>query len=169
MRQGVTLIEILVSTLILSFLIAGIFSILVIQDKTYNEEMSLVYLQQQARISMQGMTREIRQTKQSDIVITSPGPLSGQVIRFKIPNETYCLRYSLNNNKVIREIIDCSLGTALQQRTLANNVNSLNFSLLSNSVEIKFRLTKSVRGRTLCFPVDCNSGQFLTELVKLRN
>lgn len=179
MKKGFTLVEILVSIAILSFIVAGIYTVLNMANKTYDEDMGLVDLQQQARQAMDGMTREIRQNSSSDIIITdgdgtvgNPGP----VINFKIPNSSYCFRYSLNSNhQLVREILICSPESLLSQQALANNIDSLSFSRsgtgINTIVEISFNSEKtSSLGRTLCFPSPCEDPRrILREKVWLRN
>lgn len=167
MKRGFTLIEVLVSIAILSIVITGIFAVLNLGDMTWHSDMGLVDLQQQARQAMERMVKEIRQSRASDIAITEPGPNAGSRIQFRIPLDIttspvnysdFIIYYRNINNQLIREY----QGTT---KVLANYINSLNFSLSGNIVEIQLSAQKTVRNRTLSFPL---SGA-LTEQVKLRN
>lgn len=176
MKKGFTLIEVLVSVAILSFIVAGIYAVLNMANKTYNEDMGLVDLQQGARQAMDGMTREIRQSGRSSpysMNIDTNGSLT-----FSIPSISSII-YRLDNNfpQIIRQ-----LGST--NKVLANDINTLNFCWwdgidccdpvsenCSNLqvLQIQIRATKTVRGRELCFPGPCDPVQFLTEQVRLRN
>lgn len=175
MMKGFTLVELLLTLVILGILMGGIYVVFNISQLASNEDMALLSLQQQGRQAMDGMTREIRKSKSglSDITITTPGPNSGAVIIFKIPSNSYCFKYSVNNNRIIREIINCTTAAQLKQQILANDMNSLNFSRSGNTVEIKLSLKKTVRRRDLCFPNPCETPpvlpKTLTEKVRLRN
>lgn len=163
--------EILVSVAILGLLIAGIFAVLNIAEMSWHSDMGLLDLQQQARLAMDGMVREIRQNKASDIIIPDN---SGVEIKFKIPDSPYCFKYSLNNYEILRDISDECLpftSLLLEPKVLANDINSLNFSLSGNIVEIQLRAKKTVQRRELCFPVPCDSvsPKSLIEQVRLRN
>jgi len=161
-KRAFTLVEILISSAILFFLVTGIYRVLNIADKVFNDDMGLLYLGQQARQAMDGMSREVRQGWPSGITIDN----AGERITFSTP-DTSSIRYYRDavNNQLVRQQ-PAGTGSA---RVLANNVNSLNFSLSGNTLVITFRLQKVVRGRTLCFPAICNPQQFLTEQVTLRN
>jgi len=151
--------------------------VLNIADLNWSLGGGLLGLQQQARQAMDGMVREIRQNKPSDIKITDVGGTGvnpGPVINFKIPDSTYCFRYSLSNNQIIRQVLDCAIPPAqlqLAQQVLANDINSLNFSRSVDGkvITIQLRAKKTVRQRDLCFPSPCNPPQSLTEEVKIRN
>lgn len=149
--KGFTLVEILVSVAILSFVVAGIFMVLNIADKSWHSDMGLLDLQQQARQAMDGMVREIRQSDSSDITITN----NGGRVEFYIPDVSNAISYYLENNQIIREH---PLST---KKILANDVNSLNFSLLSQVLEIQMEARKTVLQRELSLS--------LKEKARLRN
>lgn len=167
---GFTLVEILVSVAIMSFIVAGIFAVFYVGETTWHQDMGLVDLQQAARLAMDGMTREIRQSKSESPsrVMSISADKSG--ITFYIPGYSDPIIYSLGNNQVVREHpINIT-------KILANNAGSLSFCLwdgvdccdpasenCSNLkvVQIQLGVTKTVRGRLLSFS--------LTEKVRLRN
>lgn len=174
---GFTLIEILLSIIILSILIAGIFAVLRIGDMSWQSDMGLLDLQQGVRQAIDGMTRETRQGRPTDITITPHGVTPGDTIQFLIPDSVNTIQYSLQNEQIVRQ----HAGT---NTVLANNINSLSFCLwdgvdccdttLENCssahiLEIQLRAEKTVLERTLCFPYPCNPPRFLTEQVRLRN
>lgn len=166
MKKGFTLIEILVSIAILSIVIAGIFAVLNIGDMTWHSDMGLVDLQQQARQAMDSMVREIRQTNTNPVEGNISIVLASE-ITFSIPPQNYGdawigpIRYYLDTQKdqIIREY---PTGTT---KVLANDINSLNFSLSGNVITIQLSAEKTVRNRVLSFPLTGT----LTEQIKLRN
>lgn len=159
--KGFTLVEILISAAILTVLIAGVFMVLNIGQRSWNADMGWLDLQQQARQAMAGMVREIRQSKSSDIAITGAPPR----IQFRIPTDITTqpiiysadISYYLSNNQLIREH---PAGTT---KILANDINALNFSLSDDelSLSIALEARKSSLNRVLTFP--------LSEKVRLRN
>lgn len=165
MNRGFTLVEILVSIAILSIVILGIFSVLNLGDVTWHSDTGLLYLQQGVRQAMESMIKEIRQSRSSDMAISEPGPNDGSRIQFKIlldiNNNTYSdfiTYYRNSDNQLIREYQSAT-------QVLANDINSLNFSLSADMLETQLSAQKTVRGRVLSFPV---TGA-LTEQVRLRN
>lgn len=150
--SGLSLVEILVSILILTFIVAGIFEIFILGDRTYFMDMGLLGLQQQVRQSMDGMTREIRQTDNSDIII------GNSTIEFIVPNFVP-IKYYLNGNNIIREH---PAGTL---KILATDINDLSFMCDSNLVQIQLSAQKTVKGKVVSFPVNGT----ITEKVRLRN
>lgn len=149
---GFTLVEVLVAAVVLSLLVMGVLTVLNSSDMAWNVDMGLVDLQQQARQVMARMIREIRQADSvtigsSTVTFSTPWATAGNII------------YSLNNGQIIRTY-DSSTSV------LANNINSLIFSSpVSDIVEIQLQAQKSVRGRTITFPM---TGK-LIEKVRLRN
>lgn len=175
MNNGFTLVEILVSLLILGFLFAAIYGVLNIGNIIFKDNMTLLQLQQQARQGMDRMVNEIRESKSSEITI-----ISGNTISFKVPPETYGnlwvgpISYyrdvnDANNDGVVNQIIrEYPAGT---RKILANDITALSFSLTGGVVEIQLAAKLAARGRELCFPVlYCNdTSKTLKEKVKLRN
>lgn len=160
MKEAFTLLEILVSIVILSLIIAGVYGILNIGNMTYNEGMGLLDLQQQARQAMDGMTKELRQAKREagrPVTITE----GGSKIEFYIPSFSNLISYYLQNNRIIRQH---PIGT---NKILASNIISLNFFLSDSFLQIQLQVKKSLGQRDLYFPSDLS--QYLTEKVRLRN
>ena len=149
--KGFILVEALVAILILSFIMAGIFGVLHIGGSTYHTSLGLVELQQQSRGAMDRLTRELRQSKASDLSIISPGEIT-----FYVPPTNYGaawigpIRYYLNNldNRIIREY---PTGT---EKIVANDISSLNFSLNDDLLDIQLTAARTVRGKNLSFSLD---------------
>lgn len=165
--RGFTLAEVLVSVVILGFLFAAIYGVLNIGNIIFKDDITLVELQQQARQGMDGMIRELRQSKASVITINSSSDIS-----FTIPAQTYGdpwlgpIRYYLDSG--IGQIKRDYAGAT---KILANDITALSFSITGDVVEIQLAAKLSARGRELCFPVPyCNdTSKTLKEKVKLRN
>lgn len=168
MRKGFTFIEILISVLILSSIIAGVLAILTIGQKTWDDNSGLLDLQQQTRACVNGMVNEVRQAavvpapsnNGSKIVFTIPTditPTYSQDIAYYLCNDTYPC--NLCNNCIIRE------HPAGNLKIIANDIDSLNFSLIGTKVlQIQVKAKKTVKQRVITFPQEP-----LTEKVRLRN
>lgn len=161
-----TLLEVLISVAIFSFLIASVFAFMTMGNLVWNTDINLLSLQQEARQAMNGMTHELRQADSSSVTITS----GGSQIEFYIPDITNSIKYYLNTNQIIREH---PTGTT---RVLASNASSLSFCCPSGAscttscsglqiVDIKLTMHKTVRQIPLNFPA---TGNF-EERVRMRN
>jgi len=154
MNKGFTLFESLISMLIMGLIVAGILGILTIGMKTWDNDMGLLDLQQQTRAAVSGMVSELRQG-----TLTCPPP-DGSTADFTVPTDitptpSENIEYRLSNNQIIRD------HPAGNRKVIANNINSLNFSLNGKILLIQVGAFKIVKGRQLLFNV--------TEQVWLRN
>jgi len=173
MIRGFSLVEVLIAALILSVLVAGICAVLNVGDRAYNDDMGLLELQQEARLGMEQMLRELRQA-----AVTS---LTSNSIIFDISGAAG-IRYYLdagdvNNDNIASQIIrEYPAGT---YKVLANDINSLSFCwhhpddscttsrdcggacAASNLLKIDLGSAKTAKQRALSFA--------LSQKVKLRN
>lgn len=175
MKKGFTIVEILVVTLIMSFIVAGIFGVLNIGNVTWSTDMGLLELQQQARLAMNGIVSEIRQASPNDISI----PASSR-IEFRIPTDITTVPvtfsqeivYYLDNDRIIRE------HPAGDTKVLAQNISNLAFCCVNGSnctsdcssskiLRVQIKSSKVSGTRLVEFPPI--AGTFLTTEVKLRN
>jgi prepilin-type N-terminal cleavage/methylation domain-containing protein len=165
--RGFTLIEIVVSTFILSLLIAGIFTVLYLGDLSWRQDLALLDLQQGSRLVMEGMSRELRGGKPSSISIT----LEGKKITFSIKGLSQPISYYLNDdNQIVREYPPNTT------KIIANNIENLDFCCLggsdcydcshAHSVKIKLKAHKKVKQKDIWFPFQ---DKFLIQKVRLRN
>ena len=176
MNNGFTLVEILVSVLILGLLFAGIYAVLNVGNIIFREDVGLVELQQQARQAMSAMVKEIRESKSSVITLADTNtkiifsvppavygnPWVGPISYYRDVNDT-------NNDGVVNQIIrEYPTGT---RKILANDITALSFSITGKVVVVELAAKKAARGRELCFPVlYCkDTSKTLKEKVKLRN
>ncbi|MFH1451533.1 MAG: prepilin-type N-terminal cleavage/methylation domain-containing protein [Candidatus Omnitrophota bacterium] len=155
---GFTLVELSVTVIIVSFLMATLFAVLNFGRNIFYTNTTLLDLQQTARITLDKMVKELRQTTSSNMTITG-----GTQIQFKIPTDitttpaTYSsnIQYYLSGNDLIREY---PAGTT---SILAGNISVLSFSYASNYLTIQLTVSKNLKQRTHTFS--------LKERVKLRN
>ncbi len=182
MRKGFAIVEVLVAIAVLSILIGGIFAILNTADMVLNTDTGLIDLQQQARQAIDGMSKELRNSKSADITITN----AGAKIQFTIPiniamDPSLPISYYLAGNQIVRE------HPVNTTSVLANDINALSFCcghfealhpdglfddyvcdstcLNSKIVQIQLSASKTARQRTLTFPLT----GVLIEKVRLRN
>ena len=162
LKLGFTLVEMFVSAAVLVIVVAAVLAVVGVGDKVWNQDMNLVVLQQQARSVNYGMLSEIRQSKSSDITISS----SGDKITFYIPASSNPISYGLTGAGIIRE------HPAGVQRNIAPDASSLNFCCQSSSgcssdcsssrmVEIQTTVSRTTVAGLLSFS--------LTEKGRLRN
>lgn len=162
MRKTFSLVEVLISAVILFFIVGAVLSVLTVGDKTWRFDMGLVKLQQRTRQGMHGVVSELRQGSMTSINITN----SDQTIQFNIPGATNFVRYDLSGTQVVRT-------HAGNTTVLTSDIDNLTFccwhSLSScddicvgtNFVQIEMNAQDVVRGETLTFN--------LTEKVRVRN
>ena len=174
MKRAFTLVEVLISSVIVMVIIVGIIAIANVGNKEWSTEVGLLGLHQQARQAMHGMVRETRQSQYTDVIISS----GGEIVEFKIPRDIFSgstsyyqpIDYYLSNDQLIREH---PMGTT---KVLANDIKSLNFCFWDgidccdpitedcsslDTLEIRLESEKDIRGNTLSFSI--------REEVRLRN
>jgi len=168
--KGFTLVEILIVIAVLSIVMAGLFSLLNIADLSWYTDMGIVDLQQQARRAMDGMVREIRQSKYTTINISD----GGQRIDFKIPIDltsspvTYSDNITYHLDSTNHAVVRSYAGT--NNITIGSDINYLNFSSSGNIVNIVLNTKKITHQREIYFPSKiAGVEQFLVEKVRLRN
>lgn len=161
LNSGFTLVETLVAGVIAIILGATIVMVLNRGDMAFQQEMSLVTLQQQVRSAVDGMAREIRQAQNSTNVDTS---VASQITfnratgSFPV-NFITQVRYLLNNRQIIRQS-----PAGAGNRVLANNINNLTFTEPGGENTVFINVGANItnrRGRELAFS--------LVEKVRLRN
>ncbi len=162
MTKGFTLLETLVTVLIFTFIIGGIYGVMNIANTNYNTNLVSLNLQQQAR---QGMSRLSREARQASWVSIVPGSLDENgiyhSITFNTPDATG-VEYLLVSGKLKRKSSIDTTG-----KIIANDMIDLIFSKesLGHFLNIQVQASKTFRSlgqaRTLTFS--------LTEKVAVRN
>ena len=151
--KGFTLFEVLVVVAILSIAIAAIYGVLNIANATYNLDLGILDLQQNSRLAMDWMVKELRESSPAQIAIGA----GADDITFDTPNEAN-IRYYLDTSE--DQVIRKHLGTT---RIIANDIENLNFSLIGSLLEIQITANKpqTPQRQDLTF--------LLKEKVRLRN
>lgn len=156
-KPGFTLVEVLLSTAILTFILAGLYAVFNVGNLSYGTDTKLLDLQQDARLAMDWMVREIRQAFPATL---TPFPLvNSNTINFDTfltDNITYS--HNINTKQIIRnEPLD-----PIPARVIANNIEVLNLNYLParRILEIEIEVEHPQRP-DLSFS--------LTEQVRLRN
>jgi len=177
--KGFTLLEILVTVLIFTFIIAGIYGVLIITQTNYDTNSVSLNLQRQVRQGMSLLIREIRQAYWKSIWDPAAIPLPVNNITGPDANNNYAITFNtLNANginySVIKTVVSGNelwqlkrtIGTEI--RIIANDIRSLTFTRDPGGaqvVTIKVGASRTFRSlgkdRTLTFS--------LTEQVQLRN
>lgn len=150
-KRGFTLVEILVSVAIALFVVLGVYAVLNVGNTSWFTDMGMLDLQQEARLAMDGMIREIRQSSFDDVFINN----AGGKVEFYIPDVSNSISYFIQNNELVRE------HPAGKEKVLAGDLTSLNFSLAADTVTILLAVGKTAQNRNLSFS--------LAQKVRLRN
>ena len=162
MTKGFTLLETLVTILIFSFIIGGIYGVMNIANINYDTKLVSLNLQRQARQGMSRLSREARQASWISIVLGSLDE-NGiyHSITFNTPDATG-VNYSLVSGQLQR--IDSAHTVP---KIIANDMTVPIFSMesLGHILNIQVQASKTFRSfgqeRTLTFS--------LTEQVQIRN
>jgi len=146
--KAFTLVELLITVLLLAIIVMAIYSVLNIASAYYPIDMGLLDLQQQARQSMEWISNEARQSssKAGKITIT---PVSADVdsITFTTPTKTG-INYYLSGTQLLRVY---PAGTA--PRIIARDITRLKFTFINKILTIDLRAEKTVRKKPLSLEV----------------
>ncbi|MDI6605876.1 MAG: prepilin-type N-terminal cleavage/methylation domain-containing protein [Candidatus Omnitrophota bacterium] len=151
--KGFTLVEVLVSLLILSLLVAAMFMVLNVGDTAFNLDLGMLELQQQARQAMNAMVRELRQAQNLTVTVIDQ---DSDRLTFSTVDEADISYYrNINNSQLIREY------PAGVTKVLANNITYFKCALVTPLLTIQLRAGRTFRQKPMAFS--------LTEKVRLRN
>jgi type II secretory pathway pseudopilin PulG len=171
--RGFSLIEILISSVILIIIFAGVFFVLNAGDQSWNAGTGSLDLQQQVRQAMDGMSKELRQARHGSIIIEPDARSINFTVPINIttnpPTYSSVINYYLNATSSQLERLH-PLNTA--PKILANDISDLSFCCQGGSgcsdcqnstlLQVQVNGTKTVRQRVLT-PFN------LTQQVRLRN
>jgi prepilin-type N-terminal cleavage/methylation domain-containing protein len=102
-KNGFTIIELLISITIFSFIIIAIYAVFDLGNLSWNQQQVAVELQQNVRAAIDGITREIRHSDYSEIMITDIDSDGNNEIQFSHPGSNDEIYYYLQGNQIIRE------------------------------------------------------------------
>jgi len=147
--KGFTLIEVIVSAAIMSFIVIATISLFSAGHNVFETNSGSIEMQRMIRQSVDGMAREIRQSSQADIVISG----DGGTIECSIPaginpltmSSTIC--YYVADNQLIREH---PLGT---RQVLAVNVDEVNFTQNGTVLDIRLQARVRMHQRDVSFTI----------------
>ncbi len=163
MIKGFTLIEALVTILIFSFAILGIYGFLNYARINYDTNLVWLNLQQQARQGMSWLSREVRQAYWPP-EISGPDAYGNQAITFRMTPDANYVCYSVVKEGSEPWQLKRTDTTGTKKR--ANDITNLTFSspggrILTITVTARKTFSSFGKVRTLTFP--------LTQQVKVRN
>lgn len=166
--KSFTILELVIVMALLGFLALTATAVLNVGDSIWRTEMGMVSLQEQTRLAIDGMVRELRAASDDTVEIYDsgteelPGDKQGDEIRFCmlgacLVDRTKEIKYSLDSNEIIRK------HSTTSDKKLARNIDSIRFEKDegSNIVKITISATTTAKGRDLFFS--------LTEKVLIRN
>ena len=157
MRKGFTLIEVIVSVAIMSVVVLALLAAFDAGQTLYSSNVKIMDMMQVVRTPMEAIIKEVRQSKPADVIITNSGAQVQFIVPMTISPVTYSqpISYYVNNNALIREHPP---GTTA---VIAPNIDSINFILTVNRLEITLQARARLKHQDLVLPV--------TETVTLRN
>jgi prepilin-type N-terminal cleavage/methylation domain-containing protein len=160
MIKGFTLLEILVTILIFSFIVGGMYGVLNVSRTNYDANSVSLNLQRQARQGMSWLVRDLRAAKASSTNIVQDG--SNNNITFNTSSETDVKYYVNATTSQLKRISSTSA-----EVVKANDITGLVFPARgsSNIQQIQLNASKTFfsngQNRTLTLP--------FTEQVQMRN
>ena len=138
-QRGVTLIELLVALVITSFLMAGVYQVVVRQGRAYTAQEQVVDVQQSVRVAMDHMVRDIRMagydndSSTSRIVIPDPVTTGSSQLSLSYEyDETteHTVTYRLNGDQLAKQLTattDTGVSNSTEEIVL-EGVEGLDFS-----------------------------------------
>ncbi len=149
--DGYTLVEILLSLAILSFLLLCAYGVLQTGNAVTVKDNALMTAQQQARNALDRIVREGRGSSTTAITVINA---DSDKITFTIPAATGVMYY-LSGTNLVREY---PAGTTVN---VANSIGRLKFTVSGSLLQVDLRADVSTFGQNVSFP--------LVEKVRLRN
>jgi len=150
-KSGFTLIEAMVSILLLSFILLGVHGVLLTASASSGTDLVMVDMQQQARNAMARLVKEVREA--SVLMYTRMDTNSDRVI-FSTPAKQN-VQYYLSGNNLVREYPP---GVT---NNVASNIFNLKFTRTGSLLQISLNADKVFMAKTVSFPLVAN--------VRLRN
>ncbi len=149
---GLTIIELLVTLAIISFIIAAIYSFYLAGLRGWQRGTDQMEAQQSARIAIDKIVGEVLYAHELTVAE------DGKTVRFKIPDSIRTLRFRLINDELVFDSCPDGEGSYFHTK-IALGITDLTFSLDDNRLltvslnagtdNNNFKLTSSVRPRNL--------------------
>jgi len=148
--KGFTLVEIMITLLILGVLCGALMVIFSASKSAYDASMASADLQASGRQALEAMNRELRQSDLSTLTITG-----GNRINLRIPTDIAAspatlsgmISYYVSNNQLLREH---PVGIT---RVIGTNISQIVFSLTNNQLSVTLTASKTVRQRAYTLAV----------------
>lgn len=147
-RQGISLVEVMVTTLLSVSILAGIYATFIVGERAWRYYVDSIMVRQQVRMAMLVLTNELREARGALIVKEEVPP--GVRLNFLKPSAGQ-ISYLWNGsgedaNKLIRQD---SSGT----RVIASNISSVNYVLTGDLIFIDISATSKPK---IGQPMDLN-------------
>lgn len=156
-EHGFTLIEIMVSMVISSLVVAGIYGVYTIQQRSYTTQEKVTEIQQRLRSAVDFMSRDIRMAGYY-LDYTSCRIPDGQALLTVAPDQfsfRYCeqegsawvsnrIIYRIEEGKIRRRLIQGS-GSSGLQRDLADGIDGIEFQYLQGDGQTVTTIAKDIR------------------------
>ena len=138
-QRGVTLIELLVALVITSFLMAGVYQVVVRQGRAYTAQEQVVDVQQSVRVAMDHMVRDIRMagydSDSSTSKVAIPDPVTTGSSQLSLSYEyddttEHTVTYRLNGDQLAKQLTattDTGVSNSTEEIVL-EGVEGLDFS-----------------------------------------
>ncbi len=135
-RQGISLVEVMMTTLLSVSILAGIYATFIAGDRAWRYHADSIMIRQQVRMALLVLTNELREASGALVVKVEAPP--GVRLNFLKPSAGQ-ISYLWNSsgkdaNKLIRQD---SLGT----RVIANNISSVDYVITDDSILIDISAT----------------------------
>ena len=150
-KRGYTIVEAVISTLILSFVLLGVYGVLEVGNTLTTNDNVLLEMQQQARNTMDRIVREVRASSARTITVVDA---NSDRITFTTPAAAG-IQYYRSGTNLVREYPS---GTLVK---VANSIAYLKFTVSASLLNISLRADKTTYGKTVSFA--------LVENVRFRN
>lgn len=154
--RGYTLVEALISVLLLSVVLLGVYGVLLTGNTVFTKDSTLLDMEQQTRNAIDRIVREVRGASSQNITTNYNGT-TNDYIQFFTPTAPTPngLQYYLSGTNLVRVN---NAGTA---QNVASNIGLLKFSLTGSLLTIQATASKTIYSIAISFP--------LIEKVRLRN
>ncbi len=150
MKKGFTLIEVLVSVLLLTFIVGALIAVFNMGRDVYDSNEGMMDMQRVVRQSIGGMIRELRQSRIADITIGGGGSTISFIVPISVDpltNSSSIQYYVDADNQLVREH---PAGTL---QVLAINVDSVSFTLNGNILDVAVQATIDLKQQDLTFTI----------------